>query len=102
MYKVSVMYPNQPGSRFDVEYYVHHHLKLVQELMAPEGLVKIGVDTGVSNPGQPALYHCIGQLYFSDPSGYERAIQKHAARLQGDIPNFTDVTPIRQLSEVVL
>jgi len=102
MYKVSVMYPNQPGSRFDIAYYVSQHMKLVQELMGPEGLVKIGVDKGVSMSGQPAPYHCIGQLYFTDPQGYERAVQKHAARLRGDIPNFTDVTPVRLLSEVML
>lgn len=101
MFKVSVMYPNQPGTRFDVDYYVNRHMQLVQELMQPEGLVKIAVDKGISAPGQPALYHCIGQLFFNDPAGYERSIQKHGKQLRGDIPNFTDVTPIRQVSEVV-
>jgi hypothetical protein len=69
MFKVSVMYPNQPGTRFDIDTYVNRHMKRVQELMKPEGLVKIAVDKGISAPGQPAPYHCIGQLFFNDPAG---------------------------------
>jgi uncharacterized protein (TIGR02118 family) len=102
MYKVSVMYLNQPGTHFDVDYYVSKHMKLVQELMAPEGLVKIGVDKGVSLPNQPAPYHCIGQLYFADAGAFEKGMQKHAAKLRGGIPNFTNATPVLQISEVLV
>jgi len=102
VFKVSVMYPNQPGTRFDMDYYVEHHLKMARELMGPEGLVKIAVDKGISHNGQPAPYHCIGQLYFENLAGYERAIEKHGVRLRNDFPNYTDVTPLRLFSEVVL
>jgi len=32
---------------------------------------------------------------------YERAIGNAAPRLMADIPNYTDITPIIQVSEVV-
>ena len=102
MFKVSILYPNRPGTHFDMDYYVNVHMKHVQELMGPEGLIKISVDRGLSALDQPAPFHCVGQLYFDDPGGYERAIRKHGTRLRGDIPKFTDATPIRLLSEVVL
>ena len=101
MFKISVMYPNRPGTHGDIDYYVHKLMKPVQELMQPEGLVKIAADKGISAPGRPAPYHRIGQLTFDDPAGYDRSIQKHTRQGRGDIPNFTDVTPIRQVSEVV-
>ena len=28
MVKVSVLYPNKPGSRFDIEYYLNTHMPL--------------------------------------------------------------------------
>jgi uncharacterized protein (TIGR02118 family) len=100
MYKVSVMYPNQPGSKFDVTYYAQKHMRLVRDLLTPEGLVRTEVAKGVA-VGQPAPYHCIGTLYFQDLGGYERGIQKHGKVLRADIPNFTDVTPVRLLSEEI-
>jgi len=30
MFKVSVMYPNQEGAQFDIDYYRTKHMKLVQ------------------------------------------------------------------------
>ncbi|MGA9368763.1 MAG: EthD family reductase, partial [Steroidobacteraceae bacterium] len=33
MIKVSVMYPNKPGARFDHDYYRDRHMPLVKRLM---------------------------------------------------------------------
>lgn len=101
MFKVNVFYPNTPGSHFDLEYYAQHHMQLVRDLLTEEGLVKTEVNRGVSSPNQPAPYHCVGSLYFRTGEGFERGIAKHSKVLRGDIVNFTDVTPIRQLSEIV-
>jgi uncharacterized protein (TIGR02118 family) len=32
MIKISVMYPNPPGARFDHAYYSNHHMPLVKSL----------------------------------------------------------------------
>ena len=103
MYKVSVMYPNQEGARFDFEYYRTTHMKLVAEHLKAFGLVKTGVDKGVSGGGEdPAPYICWGHLYFETLDGYDKGIAETGSILRGDVPNFTDITPIRQISEVLV
>lgn len=102
MFKVSVMYPNQAGARFDIDYYRTRHMQLVRTHMQPHGLVRTEVLKGVSGTaGQPAPYICIGNLYFETADGYEKGIAASAGALRADIPNFTDVSPVRQISEIL-
>jgi uncharacterized protein (TIGR02118 family) len=102
MYKVSVMYPNQEGAEFDIEYYRTTHMQLVEKHLKPFGLVKTGVDKGISGGGDaPAPYICMGHLYFDTREGYDNGTAEVGTILRGDIPNFTDIAPIRQISEVL-
>lgn len=102
MYKVSVMYPNRDGGRFDLEYYRTTHMDLVAKHLKPFGLVRTEVLRGISGGGgQPAPYICIGSLYFETVDGYEKGIAASGGTLRGDIPNFTDLSPVRQISEVL-
>jgi uncharacterized protein (TIGR02118 family) len=102
MFKVSVMYPNQKGMRFDIDYYRTKHMDLARRFLKPFGLVRSEVLKGISGGGdQPAPYICIGNLYFETVDGYEKGIAASGGALRADIPNFTDVTPVRQISEVV-
>ena len=50
---------------------------------------------------QAAPYICIGNLYFDLMDGYDRGIVEAGPILRGDIPKFTNVTPIRQISEIL-
>ena len=101
MFRVSVMYPNQEGVRFDVDYYRTTHMKLVRSLLKPFGLIKTEVDRGLSGGGNlPAPYVCIGHLYFDSADGYDRGVAATGKEIRGDIPNFTNATPVRQISEV--
>ncbi len=102
MYKVSVMYPNQKDAHFDFNYYKTKHMDLVKKHLQPFGLIKTDVDKGISGGGdQPAPYICIGNLYFGSRDGYDLGIAEAGAILRGDIPNFTDIIPVRQISEVL-
>jgi len=102
MFKVSVMYPSQDGARFDYDYYCTRHMDLVKEHLTPFGLIKTGVDKGISGGGdQPAPFICIGHLYFETKEAYDEGMAEAAPLLRGDIPNFTDVIPIRQISEIL-
>lgn len=101
MYRVSIMYPNQERVRFDLNYYRTKHMELVKKLLKPFGLIKTEVDSGISGGGgQPPPYICIGHLYFEAKDGYDRAVAEVGSIIRGDIPNFTDVKPIRQISEI--
>ncbi|MBL7213390.1 MAG: EthD family reductase [Desulfobacteraceae bacterium] len=102
MFKYSVMYPNEKGAKFDFDYYKTTHMDLVQEHLKSFGLTKTGVDKGISGGGdQPAPYVCIGHLYFESRDGYEKGLAEAGPILRGDISNFTNVTPIRQINEIL-
>jgi uncharacterized protein (TIGR02118 family) len=99
MFRVSVMYPNQEKGRFDIEYYRTKHRELAEKLLTPFGLMKMEVDWGISGGGgQAPPFICVGQLYFDTADGYDRGVAAVGSTLRGDIPNFTNVTPTRQIS----
>ena len=102
MYKVSVMYPDTEGARFDLDYYRTKHMELVTHYLKPFGLVRTEVLKGISGGGgQPAPYVCIGNLYFETLDGYEKGVAASGGAVRADISNFTNVAPIRQISEIL-
>ena len=102
MFKVSIMYPNEEDAKFNIDYYRTTHMELVKKHLKPFGLIKTDVDKGISGGGdQPAPYICTGNLYFDSQDGFDRGIAEAGSILRGDIPNFTNVTPIRQISEIL-
>ena len=102
MFKSSVMYPNEKGARFDFDYYRTKHMALVLKHMKPFGLVKTEVNKGLSGGGDtPPAYICVGNIYFDSREGYEKAVAQAGPILRGDVPNFTNVTPIRLISEIL-
>jgi uncharacterized protein (TIGR02118 family) len=102
MFRVSVMYPNQEAVKFDIDYYRTKHMELMKTLLKPFGLIKTEVDKGISgSSGQSAPYVCIGHLYFDSQDGYDRGVAEKGSIIRGDIPNFTNATPVRQISEIL-
>ena len=57
MIKVSVLYPNTPGARFDHEYYRDKHMPMVKSKMG-ESCKYYTVDKGIAGgmPGTPPTY----------------------------------------------
>ena len=54
MIKVSVMYPNRPGARFDHAYYKDEHMPLVQARMgAACRFYTVDKGLGGGSPGEP-------------------------------------------------
>jgi uncharacterized protein (TIGR02118 family) len=102
MFKVSVMYPNQEGGNFDFEYYKMTHMNLVKKHLTPYGLIDISVEKGISGGGgEPAPYICIGCLFFETKDGYQKGITETGHLLRGDIVNYTNIKPIRQISQII-
>jgi len=102
MIKVSVMYPNRAGVRFDHEYYREKHLPLIKASMG-EALKYYTIDKGLAGEaaGAPA-YVAMCHLMCDSVETYRSAMGPHAGEIRGDIRNFTDVTPVTQVSEVVV
>mgnify|MGYP001617688390 CR=1 FL=1 len=103
MIRVSVMYPSGEGKKFDHDYYVTKHMGLVQQRLGGLGLVRWEVDKGLAGgaPGAPAPFACVGHLYFKSVPDFQAAMKPHGKELFADVPNFTNITPQVQVSEIV-
>ena len=102
MIKVSVLYPNSSEDKFNIEYYTNNHVALVKEKLG-DALKKISVEHGIAGgaPGTEATYIVMGHLYFDTVEDFQNAFGPHAAAIMGDVPNFTTVEPVIQISNVL-
>jgi len=102
MIKVSVMYPNRPGVRFDHDYYRTKHLPLIKNRMGA-ALKYYAIDKGMAGgAGSPAAYVAMCHLLSDSLETYQSAFGPHAQEIDGDIRNFTNQPPIVLISEVVV
>ena len=103
MIKVSVLYPNEEGKKFDMEYYVNKHMPMIQRKLGAS-LKGVAVEQGLcgAGPGSPATYIAMGHLYFDSLEEFQTAFGPHAESMMADIPNYTDIQPTSQISEVKL
>jgi uncharacterized protein (TIGR02118 family) len=103
MFRVSVMYANKDGGKFDYDYYAKKHMALVRERLGSLGLLRTEVDKGLAGgaPGQAASYVCTGHLYWNSLDDFQQGMKAHGQELMGDVPNFTNLTPQMQISEIL-
>jgi uncharacterized protein (TIGR02118 family) len=103
MIRASVFYPNTPGAKFDHKYYKEKHCPMVAERLKPFGCVRIEIDKGLTggNPDELALYVAMGHIIIESVEGLQQGLATHGGEIFGDVPNYTNLTPIMQISEVV-
>src|SRR5262249_5325890 len=103
MIKVSVMYPNNPGVRFDHDYYRDKHMPLVKARMG-DACKYYTIDKGLAGgaPGAPATYVGMCHIFADSVDSFQKAFGPHAKEILGDIKNYTDAAPVVQISEVVV
>ncbi len=103
MIKVSVFYANKPGCRFDFDYYTTKHLPLVRDKLGT-ACTGIAADKGLAGgaPGSSPTFIAIAHLYFESVDAFQNAFNPVAGEILGDIPNYTDLQPDLQISEVVM
>jgi uncharacterized protein (TIGR02118 family) len=101
MIRVNVLYPNNSGASFDMNYYLSKHMPMVQQKLGA-ALKGMTVDQGLNGgmPGIEAAHRVITSLMFDSAEAFERAFLPAAAEIQGDIPRFTNIAPVIQVSEV--
>ena len=103
MIKVSVFYPNQEGARFDIDYYCDRHMPLVQSRIGT-ACKGIAVEHGLAGatPGSKPQFLAMGHIYFDSVTAFQTAFAAHSAEFLADVPNYTDIQPNIQISEVVI
>ncbi|WP_423735875.1 EthD family reductase [Chitinophaga caseinilytica] len=101
MIKVTILYPNGEGMHFDMDYYKTKHMPMLQRLMG-DSLKAVKIDKGLGGrPGEPIPYLAIGYLYFERLSAYESTFGPNAKEILADIPKYTNIKPVVQVSEVL-
>ena len=103
MIKVSIFYPNGEDSTFDMDYYAQKHMPMAAELFG-DALVSMSIDKGLSGvmPDKAATYVAVGYFYFQDLETMQASMGQHSKTLKADIPNYTNIRPVIQVSEVVM
>lgn len=102
MIRVSALYPNEPGKRFDFDYYVDRHMELVRERLQDFGLVGIEVDRCLaSGDGSSPAFVCVGHVLMRDLDEFLEGMDAHSADIFADVPNYTDIEPQMIISEIV-
>lgn len=102
MIRVSVMYPNSTGATFDMAYYTSKHMPMVQRLVSTCKGITAEKGLAGGTPGSQPTYIAVGHLLFDSVESFEKGFNPHAAEILGDIPNYTGITPVIQISEVTL
>jgi uncharacterized protein (TIGR02118 family) len=103
MIKVTVMYPNTAGARFDHLYYRDQHMPLVKSRMG-DACKYYTVDRGISGgaPGAPAPYVAMCHIYSDSIESFQNGFAPHEAEITADIAHYTDLSPVMQISEVIV
>ena len=94
------MYPSTDGGKFDADYYNATHIPLVKEAFGPTGLTSVEVLQGLPAPdgGKPP-YVMMANLAFDSPQSLQASVAgPRAGEVFADIANFTDLTPVTQVS----
>ena len=100
MSRISILYPNTPGVRFDIAYHCESFMPMVQARIGA-ACTGFTVDAGIAGgaPGQAAPYVAIGVLTVTSVEAFGAAMAQHGAEVMGDIPHYTDAQPVIQISE---
>jgi uncharacterized protein (TIGR02118 family) len=101
MIKVSILYPSDKGSKFDIEYYCNKHMPMVQQKLGA-ACKKIAVEQGIEGgtPGSKPGFTAMGHFYCVSVEAFRAAFDQHAKEIMADVPNYTDIPPVIEISEV--
>jgi len=102
MIKMSVYYPADGGSKFDHDYYRIHHMPLIKERLG-DACLRYEIEKGLAGrgPGSAPEFVAACHIYSPTLGAFQEAYSPHRAEIVADGPNYTDIAPIVQFSEVV-
>ncbi len=98
--RISIIYPVCAGARFDVDYYLATHAPLALSRLG-SAIIRFDIDIGVHAPPMPEpSFVAAGHYICASTAVFMNAYLPHAAELQADVANYTDIMPIIQLSHI--
>ncbi len=100
MIRVSVLYPNKEGAHFDWVYYLSTHVPMVARKFGAAAK-SMSIEQGIGGaPGAPAPYIAIASFTFDSVPAFQAAFAPHAQEIMNDIPKYTSIEPVLQVSEI--
>ena len=94
MIRVSVLYPSGDDTTFNHDYYRDSHVPLA---LSAWGLEAAEIDKGVSGPYVAAVH-----FLFADMDAFQGAMAAEGTgAVMADVANYTNITPVMQISEIV-
>ena len=101
MFKVTILYPNDEGKTFDMDYYEKKHMPMVAGFLG-KNLKFYEIDKGIAGrtPTDKVPYLAVGYFYIKDVAEYGKAIAQNRDAVISDIKNYTNIQPVIQISEV--
>jgi uncharacterized protein (TIGR02118 family) len=92
--RLSVLYPETEGGTFDHDYYRNSHVPLC---CTTWGLDGAEIDKGVNGPYVAAVH-----FRFESMDAMQQALgAPGTAKIIEDVANYTTITPVQQLSEII-
>jgi uncharacterized protein (TIGR02118 family) len=98
MQRVTVIYPNKEGAKFNFEYYTRKHVPWVAGLVGKSIEVRRGIS---SASGSPAPFVCLATIQVDSIEEFQVVFAKHGAEILADIPNYTNIEPFVQFDEIL-
>ena len=76
---------------------------MVRQKCAPE-CRRIAAESGLAGgtPGSRPPYIAVGHLIFDSVASFQKAFIPHAPEILADIPNYTNIEPVIQISAIEL
>ncbi len=93
----TVTYPSKDGAKFDFDYYMKKHIPMC-------GLLGTSIEVckGTSPiPDASPAFVCVARIRIGSADDFSAAMVKHGTQIMQDIPNYTNITPVVQIDEVL-
>jgi len=103
MVKISVLYPHENSSAFNMHYYLNNHIPMLRQKFGA-ACKGVAVEQGLGGgaPGSRPTYAAMAHLLFDSVESFRAAFVPHAQTIMADTPNYSTVQPVVQISEVKL
>lgn len=93
MIRLSIFYPASDGATFDHDYYRDRHVPLACRTWG----VEAEIDKGVNGPYMAAVH-----FRFDSVEAMQQAMAAEGTgEIIADVANYTTITPVQQVSEIV-
>src|SRR5260221_2351924 len=76
------------------------HSAISKRMGAAKKTIRVSRGIGGSTPRSPAAF--VAMVHATSAEVFATAFAPHAAELQGDAPNYTNIQPVVQISEVLM